>query len=139
MLATVLLRLSRIYGDDGARAPGGRRASGSAHRLLERAPGAVGQLLCALDLHFAPPREVAIVGPAAEPATLALRRAALERFAPATVYAFAENPDDPAAARVPLLAGQGLVDGRPAAYVCERFACRAPITDADALRKALAA
>ncbi len=137
MLATVLLRLSRIYGD----AELERRAVGCfrvAHRLLERAPGAVGQLLCALDLHFAPPREVAIVGSAAEPATLALRRAALERFAPATVYAFAEDPDDLAAARVPLLAGRGLVDGQPAAYVCERFACRAPITDPEVLREALA-
>jgi uncharacterized protein YyaL (SSP411 family) len=30
---------------------------------------------------------------------------------------------------VPLLAGKGLVDGKPAVYVCERFVCQRPVTD----------
>jgi uncharacterized protein YyaL (SSP411 family) len=136
MLATALLRLARLYGEEELehRAVDVFRLG---YRLMERAPGAVGQLLCALELHFASPREVAIVGPAAEPATASLRRAALERFDPNTVYAFAESPDDPAAGRVPLLAGKGLVDGRPAAYVCESFSCKAPVTEPEALREAL--
>ena len=38
---------------------------------------------------------------------------------------------------VPLLEGRGLVDGRAAAYVCERFTCQAPVTSVAALLAAL--
>ena len=71
MAAFVLLRLARIYGDEELE----RRAVGVfrlALPLMERAPGAVPHLLCALDLHFSPPREVAVVGESEE-----LRAAAL--------------------------------------------------------------
>jgi uncharacterized protein YyaL (SSP411 family) len=127
MMAFVLLRLGRIYGD----AEMENRAVGVfrlARPLVERAPTAVGHLLCALHLHFSPPREVAVVGRSED-----LRRAALEGFHPNTVFAFAEEPTD----AVPLLAGKGLVDGKPAVYVCERFACQAPVTDPDAVREAM--
>jgi uncharacterized protein YyaL (SSP411 family) len=50
-------------------------------------------------------------------------RAALAGFDPNAVVAFGPAED------VPLLAGKKLVDGKPAVYVCERFACRAPVTD----------
>jgi len=127
MMAFVALRLARIWGDDEL-----ERAAVGAFRLaypfLERAPAAVGQMLCALDLHFAQPREIAVVGESDE-----LRRAALAGFQPNTVFAFSPAPTD----AVPLLAGKGLVDGSPAAYVCERFACQAPVTAADDLRALL--
>ena len=58
MLAHVLLRLGRIWGDDEL-----ERLGSSVLRLvapmLGRAPGAFGWALCALDLHLAPPREIA--------------------------------------------------------------------------------
>jgi uncharacterized protein YyaL (SSP411 family) len=118
MLAHVLLRVARIYGDDELE----RRAVG-VFRLLRdaipRSPSAFGWALVALDLHFSPPRELAVVGPPDSD----VARAALAGWQPATVVAVG-----PAEA-VPLLAGKGLVDGRPAVYVCERFACQAPETD----------
>ena len=38
---------------------------------------------------------------------------------------------------VPLLAGRGPVDGRAAAYVCERFTCHLPVTEREELAKSL--
>jgi uncharacterized protein len=117
MLAYMLLRLARIYGDDELehRAVGVFRL---VHAAAARAPSAFGHLLCALDLHFSPPRELAIVGPVTSP----VAQAALAPFDPNTVVAVGASED------VPLLAGKSLVDGRPAVYVCERFACRPPVT-----------
>ena len=118
MLAHTLLRLARIWGDDELE----RRAVG-VFRLVEpslrRAPAAFGWTLCALDLWLAVPQEIAIAGPVDS----AVGRAALLPFRPRAVAAV--GPDDD----VPLLAGKGLVDGKPAVYVCERFACQAPVTE----------
>ena len=122
MLAFVLLKLARIYGDDELE----RRAVGVFRLLrdtLPRAPHAFGHALSALDLHFSRPRELAILGPPSSD----VAQAALEPFRPNTVVAV--GPGD----GVPLLEGKGLVDGKPAVYVCENFACQAPVTDAAAL------
>ena len=126
MLAFDLLRLARIYGDEEL----ARRAVGVFRLMREaltRAPHAFGHALSALDLHFSPPRELAVLGPVDSE----VARAALEPFQPNTVVAV--GPGD----GVPLLEGKELVDGRPAVYVCERFACQAPTTDAENLSKRL--
>ena len=118
MLAWVLLRLARLWGDDALE----RHAVSVLHLvepMVQRAAGGFAWALCALDLHLAPPREIALIGPVDAP----VARAALAPFQPRTVAAV--GPDE----TVPLLAGKTLVDGEPAVYVCERFACRAPITD----------
>src|SRR5581483_9945232 len=115
MIAYVLLRLARIYGDDEleARAVTVLRVLGT---MLERLPTSFGWALVALDFHLSPPRELAIVGPP----DADVARAALGRWDPTAVVAF--GPAD----GVPLLAGKSFVDGRPAVYVCERFVGGAP-------------
>ena len=118
MLAYVLLRLARIWGDDELEERGV-----SVLRLVRDGvtcvPSAFGWLLVALDQYVAPRREVAIVGAPDTP----VARAALAAAAPTDVIAF--GPAD----GIPLLAGRTEVDGRAAVYLCERFACRLPITE----------
>jgi len=118
MLAFVLLRLARIWGDEELE----QRAVatiGLVGEGLARVPSAFGWMLVALDQYLAPRRELAIVGPAGGE----LARAALARAAPTDVVAFGPADD------IPLLAGKGDVGGRPAVYRCERFACAAPVVD----------
>jgi uncharacterized protein len=119
MLAFVLLRLARIYGDDELE----RQAVGVLRLLgadLGRAPTEFAFALNALDLYLATPREIAIIGPPDSE----VARAALEPFDANAVVAFGP------AEGVPLLEGKELVGGKPAVYVCERFVCQRPITSA---------
>ncbi len=127
MLASVLLKLGRLYGD----AELEREAVG-VFRLVQRA------------LSGAP----AGVRPRALRARLPLLAAARardhrhrrtarwlvrrsHRFDPDAVVAFGPADD------IPLLAGKDLVDGRPTVYVCQNFSCAAPVTEPENLSKTL--
>jgi uncharacterized protein len=97
--------------------------------LAGRHAQAFGHLLRAVDFSLAPVREVAIVGPPAEAEVLV--RVVRDSYRPHLVVAFGADGD------VPLLDGRAPVDGHAAAYVCEHFVCRAPVTTASELAAAL--
>jgi uncharacterized protein YyaL (SSP411 family) len=117
MLAYVLLRLARIWGDDEL-----ERRGTSVLRLvrdsLPRAPNSFGWMLVALHQHLAPHRELAVAG---DPSAPVARRALADAAATDVV---AVGPAD----GIPLLEGRTQVDGKTAVYVCERFACALPLT-----------
>ena len=121
MLAYVLLRLARIWGDDELEQPRRRRVPPRPRRRRARAV----RVRPRADRARPPLLPAARAGDR-RPVDSEVARAALEPFQPDTVVAFGPADD------VPLLAGKGLVDGKPAVYVCERFACQAPITSYDA-------
>ncbi len=77
--------------------------------------------------------EIAILGPPADPRTRELVRAVYQGYLPNKIVVQAEGPDE----RLPLLAGRSLIDGQPTAYVCRNYACRQPVTSAEALREQL--
>jgi hypothetical protein len=125
--ALALLRLAALTGEHSyeERAEGVLRLL---HPLAARHPHAFPHLLQAIDFHLAEVREVALAGDE----TAALERAVRGEFRPHVVLA--GGPAD----GVPLLQGREPVDGRAAAYVCRRFACRRPVTEPDELLELLA-
>jgi uncharacterized protein YyaL (SSP411 family) len=94
--------------------------------LAGQAPRFIGWGLAAAQALVDGPRKVALAGAPDDPATLALRLAALSATAPGLVVTPA-GPDQPP------------VDGTPAAYVCRHFTCEAPVTDPTWLREGLSA
>jgi hypothetical protein len=133
LAADGLLRLAALTDD--------AEAAGHAERWLTTIGPVAGQhptafsfLLEALERVVHPPLEVAVVGDDG-PGRDALLEVLRTRLLPAAVRVTAEP--GVGTELTPLLADRDLVDGRAAAFVCERFACRLPVTDADALRAEL--
>jgi uncharacterized protein YyaL (SSP411 family) len=133
LAAGALLRLAALTGEHRYEAVASEIIAAMAP-LLTRHPIAFGELLQAVERTVGPPLEIAVVGPRDDAGTAALVREVTSRLLPTAVMLRAE-PD--AVVSSPLLESRGLVDGRAAAYVCERFACRAPVTAPDALRAEL--
>jgi uncharacterized protein len=134
--ASVLLRLARFTGEASY-----EEAALSALRLvldgMRRAPTGFGHALCALDFAVGPVKEVAIVGHPADADTIALVGVVRERFRPNVVLAVAAPGDADAAEAIPLLRDRPQMDGKATAYVCERFACKLPVTEPADLRSQL--
>ncbi len=106
------------------------------HRAAARHPQGLAHLLRALDFHLSTVTEVALVAPTngAPADSLAdLTRVVRSAYRPHVVLAGGTEGVD----RPELMRERHAVDGRPAAYVCENFACRAPVTEPEELEAAL--
>jgi uncharacterized protein YyaL (SSP411 family) len=134
MAASVLQRLAGLAVEP-RYAQAARDSLALAQPLLARAPLGFGQWLSALDYALAHPREVAIVGDLRAADTRALLDASANGYRPHQVVAVGAGGGEPA---VPLLRGRGRVGGRATAYVCVDSACRAPVTEPEALGRLLA-
>ncbi len=130
-----LLRLAALTGESAYE----ERALGTIRVFAPAAlqhPEAFGHLLQAIDFHLSPTREVALVAPADDGGAGSLSdlaRAIRSAHRPHIVVAGGEEGTD----RPELLRDRTAVEGRPAAYVCENFTCRAPVTEPAELEAAL--
>jgi uncharacterized protein YyaL (SSP411 family) len=130
--AGALLSYAALTGS-GLHRDAAERALGIVTALAGRAPRFIGWGLAAAEAALDGPREVAVVGPQGDPATVALHRAALLGTAPGAVVALGAPGTD----EVPLLQDRPLVDGQPAAYVCRHFTCERPTTSPEELTERL--
>jgi uncharacterized protein YyaL (SSP411 family) len=124
-----VLRLAAIFHDEARRERGGR-CIGAFRAQWSRAPHALPQMLCALELALEPPRHVVLAGDPAAEDFLALAAVLQERLGTRRTIVRAD-------AAIPWTAAMRPIEGRAAAYVCEDFACQLPVTEPDALRRLL--
>ncbi len=130
--AYALLRIFAVSGDRAYERPA-VEVFRLVHQAAARHPQAFGHLLQAMHFHLSAPREVALVGEQFGQLAAAVRR----RFRPTLALAGMRPGDEEAVAAIPLLRGREPVAGAPAAYVCENFTCRMPVTDAEELERLL--
>jgi hypothetical protein len=141
-----LLRLDALLGSGESAAPSPRREL--ALRTFEHFrprwaefPQAMPQLLCAIELALDAPRHVVLAGEPGTPAFQALADVLNEKIGYYRNVVAADGGPGQAwlAARAPWLTEMKPQGGKATAYVCENYACHAPITSPAELRRVLAA
>jgi hypothetical protein len=127
MAAHVLLKLSMFTGSGDFWDEAQQNVSALSD-LMARFPTAFAHWLCAASFILGEPQEVAIAGDISDPDTQALVEAVYESYHPNLVVAAGAEMNE-----IPLMAGRQAINGKPAAYVCRRFVCHAPVTESQAL------
>jgi uncharacterized protein YyaL (SSP411 family) len=135
-----LLRLDWMMGLAGAR----ERAVKTIEALRPQwtaMPQGLPQLLCAIELVVDAPRTVVLAGDPAAADFQALAAVLAESLGPRRALLCADGGPGQQwlAAKRPYLAHMKPVGGRATAYVCENFACQAPVTGPAELRAQLSA
>ncbi|GCF11450.1 thioredoxin domain-containing protein [Dictyobacter arantiisoli] len=128
----VLLRLSALTGESSYR----ERADIYLQSLFEAAiqhPLAFGHVLGVLDFALSPVKELAVIGEIAKAETQALLDCINARYLPNSVLACAAPENQEASSAIALLADRPLKDQQSAVYICQNFACQAPVTTTQAL------
>jgi uncharacterized protein YyaL (SSP411 family) len=94
-------------------------------------------LALALDFEAQGNRQIVFAGPANSPEFQSLVKEARTRFLPHTVLLHADGGAGQAwlGTQNEAVGGMNPVAGKPAAYVCQNYACQAPVTDPTALAK----
>jgi uncharacterized protein len=141
MAATALIRLGKLTGRTDY-LESARRAIVAGLPTIERAPMAAGQLLIALDMWLGPMQELVLIGGVGEAENQAVLGELRRAYLPNTIIAYRPGESHGSSARRspildPLFAGRAAINGQPVLYICENFACQAPISGVEAIQAAV--
>ena len=125
-----LLRLSQIY-DDPKMAERAKKTIDAFATILLQFPSGMPQMLVAVENSLGKPRQIVIAGKKDSPETKALLKEVHRHFLPNTIVILADANEGQKylGERNEAVRAMSLVEGKPAAYVCENFTCKAPVTD----------
>src|SRR6266702_4515582 len=133
-----LLRLSQIY-DDKQLEDRARKTIDAFGPTLSHFASAMPQMLVALDFSSSKPRQIVIAGNKKAPETKSLLAEVHRHFLPKTILLLADGAEGQKylGENNEAIRAMSLVDGKSAAYVCENFTCKAPVTDSKKLAELL--
>jgi uncharacterized protein YyaL (SSP411 family) len=125
-----LLRLSQIYDDQkiGERA---RKTIDAFATILSQFPSGMPQMLVAIQNSLGKPRQIVIAGKRDSPETKALLKEVHRHFLPNTLVILADGGEGQKylGEKNEAIRAMSLLEGKSAAYVCENFTCKAPVSD----------
>ena len=136
LAATALVQLGKLTGrsDYLAAAEGTFRA---ATAIMQQSPTAAGQMLLALDMYLGPTPEIVILGDPQTPATQQILTDLRRRFLPNKIVALRTlGASRFRPALEPMFAGKQMLSGEPTVFICQNFACQAPVAGIAAARQA---
>lgn len=129
-----LLRLARLTGDEAL--------TETAEKLISAYAGEVGQnphgyphFLIGVDFLLGPSREILIAGETEDPWVNKMLQTVRKKFLPEAVVVF--HPAGTAGKDIekiaPFLKEQRPIEGKATAYICQNYACQAPVTEYEEL------
>ena len=133
-----LLRLSQVR-DDPQLTERARKTIDAFATTLSHFPSAMPQMLVALDFSLSKPRQIVIAGKKDAPGTRALLTELHHHFLPTTILLMADADEGQKylGEKNEAIRAMSTVEGKSAAYVCENFTCKAPVTNTKELAKLL--
>ena len=133
-----LLRLAQFRDEKKWRERGEKTIAAFSPQISHFA-SAMPQMLVALDFSLSKPRQIVIAGKRDAPETRALLTEVHRHFLPNKISILADGGEGQKylGEKLEAVSAMTPVDGKSTAYVCENFTCKAPVTDARALRELL--